>query len=267
MSHFFSRITLAREGLDPQTLSRVLAEDGYQYHALVWRLFPGDGEARSFVFRVDQARGTGGWPSFLVVSRRPPTPVPGLLRVESVRPFAPQLAEGEQVQFCLRANPTAASVVELDAEALARFNAERAAQRGLPPKTHHERRRFHDVIMAAKKRVGHPLPKDASPTAREALAQAANQAAQAWLLAHASAWGLEILHREDFATGALEPALEWSAYTQHRLHNKGRALSFSSLEYQGLARVSDPARLVTALTEGVGRAKAFGCGLLLVRRV
>jgi CRISPR system Cascade subunit CasE len=266
MSHFFSRITLAREGLDPQTLSRVLAEDGYQYHALVWRLFPGDGGARCFVFRVDKDRGSG-WPSFLVVSSRPPQPLPGVLKVESVRPFAPRLEAGEQIQFCLRANPTAASVVTLDAEALARFNAERARQRDLPPKPYHVRRRFHDVIMAAKKRLGHPLPDQASPDAREALAQAADEAAQAWLLAHAPAWGLEVLQQEDFATGTLAPALEWSAYTQHRLHNKGRALSFSSLDYQGLARVSDPARLVTALTEGVGRAKAFGCGLLLVRRM
>lgn len=40
-----------------------------------------------------------------------------------------------------------------------------------------------------------------------------------------------------------------------------------SVTFDGVMRVRDPAALVTLLENGVGKAKAFGCGLLLVRRI
>ena len=264
MSHFFTRVRLDREGLDRQQLARIASGDSYLDHALVWRLFPGDGAARDFVFRADRDR--DGWPTFLVVSAREPGAVPGLLRVDPPKPYVPRLAVGEQVQFNLRANPTEATITLYTEEELAAYNAGRAAS-GKPSKDRQERRTFHDVIMAAKKRAGHPLPRDATEDQRAALEGAAEEAARAWFLKHAGDWGLEVLERENLLTGELEPALEWNAYTPHRMPRQGRELAFSSLDYQGLARVADPEKLASALTGGVGRAKAFGCGLLLVRRV
>ncbi|MDD5297332.1 MAG: type I-E CRISPR-associated protein Cas6/Cse3/CasE [Rhodocyclaceae bacterium] len=264
MSHFFSRVHLDRQGLDRQQLTQLAAGSAYFEHALVWRLFPGDGEARDFVFRVDRDR--NGWPTFLIVSRRPPLAVPGLLEVEVPKPYTPRLSAGELVQFTLRANPTEATEVAFAPEELAAYNARRQAS-GKAPRDHHPRRTFHDVIMAAKKRLGHPLAKDAAPAQRVALEDAADLAARDWFLKRAEGWGLAVQNRESWLDEDEEPALEWDGYTQHSLPHKGGKLAFSSLDYQGLARVSDSEKLTEALIGGIGRAKAFGCGLLLVRRV
>nr|WP_281277565.1 type I-E CRISPR-associated protein Cas6/Cse3/CasE [Hankyongella ginsenosidimutans] len=40
---------------------------------------------------------------------------------------------------------------------------------------------------------------------------------------------------------------------------------FSTIDYEGVARVENPARLQAAMAHGVGRARRYGCGLLLVR--
>jgi CRISPR system Cascade subunit CasE len=39
-----------------------------------------------------------------------------------------------------------------------------------------------------------------------------------------------------------------------------------SVTFEGILRVSDPTRMTELLENGIGHAKAFGCGLLLVRR-
>ena len=46
-----------------------------------------------------------------------------------------------------------------------------------------------------------------------------------------------------------------------------RAGKLVAVSFEGVLRVQDPALLVTLLENGVGPAKAFGCGLLLVRRL
>jgi CRISPR system Cascade subunit CasE len=43
-------------------------------------------------------------------------------------------------------------------------------------------------------------------------------------------------------------------------------LTFASLDFSGVIEVTDPAAFVPALGRGFGRAKAFGCGLMLIRR-
>lgn len=104
----------------------------------------------------------------------------------------------------------------------------------------------HDVLMHAKKR--------AAPGTE--LAKAVDEAGREWILKRAGSWGLEVDER----------ALTQNSYRQNRLQRKGHRIEFSSLDYQGLARVTDSGRLQRALLEGVGHAKGFGCGLLLVRR-
>ena len=46
-----------------------------------------------------------------------------------------------------------------------------------------------------------------------------------------------------------------------------RAGKVVPLSFEGVLKVDDPARLVALLENGIGPAKAFGCGLLLVRRL
>lgn len=51
--------------------------------------------------------------------------------------------------------------------------------------------------------------------------------------------------------------------------NRGKndRLRFSSVDFAGELIVRDAAEVGNALTQGIGQAKAFGCGLLLVRRL
>lgn len=47
---------------------------------------------------------------------------------------------------------------------------------------------------------------------------------------------------------------------------KAPAMRIGVLDVEGTLRVRNPAAFVSAIGHGFGRAKAFGCGLMLVRR-
>lgn len=222
MSHHFSLVRL-HAGLHQTDWLRDLARQGeaYRDHALIWRLFPGQGAERDFVFRrLDEPPN-----SYYVVSARPPAishEDSGLFHVRS-KPYRPAVQMGELLRFELRANPV-----------ISRRSARGRSQR-------------HDVLMQAKR--------SAPPGAD--LAEALEAAGRVWFMERAAHWGLAV-H---------EASLLQSGYTQHRLRRKGQDIHFSSLDYQGVAQVTDAAKLAQALLQGVGHAKGFGCGLLLVKRL
>jgi CRISPR system Cascade subunit CasE len=107
-----------------------------------------------------------------------------------------------------------------------------------------ERRRSirHDLLMDAKRGSG---------------SETVEAAARAWLCERSAGWGLQVQSDSILTNG----------YTQHRLRSAGRAIQFSSLDYCGTARVATPELLIEALLRGVGHARGFGCGLLLVQRL
>jgi hypothetical protein len=59
--------------------------------------------------------------------------------------------------------------------------------------------------------------------------------------------------------------LQVDACTQHR--GKNDRLRISCVDFAGEIKVRDAADRGNALTQGIGHAKALGCGLLLVRRL
>ncbi|MFE7129137.1 type I-E CRISPR-associated protein Cas6/Cse3/CasE [Streptomyces sp. NPDC057617] len=48
-------------------------------------------------------------------------------------------------------------------------------------------------------------------------------------------------------------------------HNRHRGAKVGRADIRGTLKVTDPTTFVTTLTEGLGRARAYGCGLLLIR--
>lgn len=52
----------------------------------------------------------------------------------------------------------------------------------------------------------------------------------------------------------------------HIPREQGRPIVFSALTLQGGLTVTDPTRFIAAIVHGFGAAKAFGCGLMLIRR-
>lgn len=80
--------------------------------------------------------------------------------------------------------------------------------------------------------------------------------------------GREWLDRRAESNGFAIEQLRIAAYQSQQLRKRRQAagIHFSTLDYEGVLRVTDPERLQHALFHGIGPAKAFGCGLLLARR-
>jgi len=110
----------------------------------------------------------------------------------------------------------------------------------------------HDVLMNAKrdaKAEGLP-PVD--------ITQRMEVAAQEWfgMSERLTRWGI-----------SLDYLPQIDGYTQHKTLRKAGVISFSSVDLQGVLTIQDPDVFLTRLKTGFGRAKAFGCGLMLIRRV
>ncbi|WP_375001934.1 type I-E CRISPR-associated protein Cas6/Cse3/CasE [Aeromicrobium sp. CTD01-1L150] len=85
----------------------------------------------------------------------------------------------------------------------------------------------------------------------------------AWLTGRAESLGVAFPHGTDD-----RPNIEITEQGRHVFDRRsaaqghGRRVTIAHARYDGVLEVSDPARLQKALIQGVGRAKAYGCGLL-----
>lgn len=61
-------------------------------------------------------------------------------------------------------------------------------------------------------------------------------------------------------------ALRVDSYNTWR-QQRGKGIELATQDFEGDLTVTEPEKLIVSLLSGVGPAKAFGCGLLLVRRV
>lgn len=202
-------------------------------HRVLWLMFQDIADAaRDFLWR-DEGEGR-----FIVLSHRPPSDPHALFEIES-KEFAPDLRVGDRLRMMLRANPTRASKAALDPEARA------ARQRG----------KRVDVVMHALKDVPQTDWDLCSGRAfeRDRLVREAG-----------TAWLTSIGERSGFAPAG---EIEVGGYVQIPFERRrGRPAGFSQLEFAGEIEVRDPDRFLDRLTRGFGSAKAFGCGLMLIRR-
>ena len=226
----------------------------YEEHQWLWERFflAPRGTPRDFLFRrID----SGVAARFYAVSERPPrTDVPGW----EVKPihYAPKVSIGERLRFDLRANPVITRSGEVRPNA---DDSVKQRDKGTEGRAARHKIVRHDVVMDAKKRLlaerGIARWSDWNDPDKPALYALVHEACGRWLVAAGGNRGFSV----DEAT------LSVDAYTQHR--GKDQTLRFSSVDFSGELTVLDPTRFVTALTQGIGHAKAFGCGLLLVRRM
>ncbi len=167
--------------------------------------------------------------AYMILSARPPVDRHALFEIDEPKPFAPILAAGDRLHFSLRANPV-----------VRRRDSSRP------------RSAKHDVVMDALS----SLP--AGQRAEKRL-DAVQERGLVWLEGQA--------HKTGFAVRASEVTID--GYRQHRIRRNGAAstMSFSSLDFDGVLEISDPAALLAGIGRGFGAAKAYGCGLMLIRRV
>ncbi|MDY0207746.1 MAG: type I-E CRISPR-associated protein Cas6/Cse3/CasE [Pseudomonas sp.] len=185
-------------------------------------------EAQAREFLYREDMGSAGKPEFIVLSDTMPVADETVLNVQS-KSFQPQLSSGQRLGFKLRVNPT---VCITDSQG---------------------KSKRHDVLMHAKKQLG-----DAAMTAAD-LAIVQQQAAYKWIAdeRRLQSWGIE-----------LEALPDMISYEQHKSKKRGgQNVQFSSVDFQGVLTVKEPELFLTQYVKGFGRAKALGCGLMLIRPV
>ena len=165
---------------------------------------------------------------FLILSARPPEDRHGLFEMEEPKPFMPAFEAGDRLRFSLRANP----VIR---------------------RRHVSRRRSvkHDVVMDALR----SLPEGDRSEHR---LRAVCEQGHAWLERQGE--------RAGFAISAGGGRVDGD--DRHRVSRRGadRPMSYATLDFEGLLTVSDPGSFPVAIARGFGAAKAYGCGLMLIRR-
>ena len=227
---FFSRIRLKPEAA-VQAIAELLlpAHDGQTLaarHKLMWSLFADDHDRVRDFLWREDKHGV----FYTLSSRRPESP---LFHIES-KEFAPVLQAGDQLAFSLRANPVVSR----------RQGKGRRGQR-------------HDVVMDRLR--AWEASRDAAGKYSERRIirqQVIQQAGEDWLAAQGQRHGFRLL------------TATCSGYRQHRLPRRegSRHASISTLDFDGLLEVVEPAAFLQRIQQGFGPAKAFGCGLMLIRR-
>lgn len=241
---YFSRIQL--DTAHPRAREALLQAgtgQAYREHQWLWRFFAAEaGTARDFLFRRVEPQGQQPAVVYAVSSRAPQSPHPAW-RVDT-REYAPQLAAGQCLRFELRVNPV----------------------RSIRSDTGGRSTR-HDVVMHAKKRLM------AEHGADRWLQLQTEQTPSTYGLVHTTVadWLLGTDEKEGVAArhgfAVLDDSLQVDAYLQHRFpRREAKPISLSTVDLSGVLQVLDAERFRRALLGGVGHGKAFGCGLLLVRR-
>lgn len=227
---YFSRIKMNLQNSNFSKWVKLIKSDLYNVHQTLWKLFPNQ-EKRPFLFYQDfQQVQTGEF------SLRNQMPVfyivsevaPQLysdLFIIDTKIYAPALHNGQYFDFKLRANPV------------------------IRVRKPHDKSSFtHDVLMHAKKK----LKNKSEPIWPEM-----EKAALDWLLVRSGKYGFKLnadhIHVHE--------------YQCHRLNkkNQNQFITFSSVEYSGILSVENVEIFKKTLFKGIGKAKSFGCGLLLIR--
>lgn len=225
---YFSRITF-NPWVDQQQLAQSLCQDTYREHQVLWKLFDSDPDAsRDFLYRQTMEHGRI---KYYVLSERIPVDHSGIWMIDQAKPYAPKLNAGQRLAFTLRANPV-----------ITVTSPEGKKQR-------------HDVVMHEKKRIDFDrMPKHERPTVQHLIQSSCID----WLQARSEANGFEIESEQVIV----------DAYRQHESFSKQqkKSVRYSTVDFQGLLTVTDAAKFNETLLKGIGKSKAFGCGLLLVKK-
>jgi CRISPR system Cascade subunit CasE len=169
-----------------------------------------------------------GLPAFYSVSKRVPNDRAGVWSVES-KPYMPHVMEGQRLSFVLKANPI-------------------RTKRDENNKQHR-----HDVVMEAKTRMKEDL------LLRPPEAEIVQQAGFVWLAVRAAVYGFSVSDGKVRADG----------YSQLNFVKPkgGKPVRISTIDFTGLLTVTDPEKFTESLYQGIGPAKGFGCGMMMVRPV
>lgn len=225
---YFSRI-IFNPNADHQELARTLCRNSYREHQMLWQLFDDNPDAkRDFLYRQVMEHGRI---KYYVISKRMPVDKTGIWHVDPPKVYNPRLSKGQKLIFMLRANPIVTTTAD------------------------DGKKQRHDVVMQEKKRINYSkIPKNERPP----LQQLVQQSSIRWLSARMDINGFSIDPEQVTVDG----------YQQHRsrINKQQHLIRYSTVDFQGILTVTDIDFFRKALFFGIGKSKAFGCGLLLIKR-
>jgi CRISPR system Cascade subunit CasE len=139
--------------------------------------------------------------------------------------YAPVLTTGQRFAFLLRVNPVI---------------------------TRNGRR--HDVVMHEKHEINYKkMDRKTRPSSQEMVEKAGIK------------W---IQSRAEFSGFSLDDtAIRIDGYQPHTSGRKrgSKEIRYSTMDFRGILTITDPEAFKKTIMQGIGKAKAFGCGLMLIR--
>lgn len=286
---YLSRVRIRPE-IDRQSqLGRLLQHNTYGVHQLLWDLFPG-GQAR-FLYREELAqsqlceegngiKGESIW--YLLSSVQPAQDTP-LFAVDT-RPFEPQLQEEQHLAFRLRANPVVTrngkrhDLVMDEQQSFYRHLSDRLGLQTKGTKQVLRRQLLAPEVAASLLEVLHEYSADLPAILANQPAEALEQVLQERTSQRLASWLCDNKSRRGVFTLATRtvfdeeqdreyerPFFQWSGYQAHALPEKGRSARFCAVDLAGELIVQDPDRLRELIHNGIGPAKGFGCGLVMIK--
>lgn len=291
---YLSRVRLKPDISRNSQLGLLLSDRTYGTHRLLYDLF--DTKERCFLYREEIAKeqmrgetGARGEPIYYLLSSQAPKSETALFLADT-KPFQPDVYEGQRLAFKVRVNPTVSRKGkrhDLVMDEQVRFYQQISQGLGLPAASN---KRGLKTQLLAKKNA-EPLThwlQDYLGNSRyfsclsermpiddllfTALQEATAQRLLTWLTDNPSRAGCfsiaehtvedELLDRE-----ITVPTFEHHAYQAHPIPEKNQGARFCSVDISGELIVNKPKEFTDLLHKGIGSAKGFGCGLMLIKPV
>ena len=242
---WFTRLTLKRDaGAVAPLIAVLVPDDGGEamstIHRLMWSVMP-EAQQRRFDRAAPERQGRAPflWREadegrrYYLLGPQPVENSP-YFEIET-KPFGLALSPGDRLAFDLRVHATVDRKV------------------GETPEGGPVRQRI-DIAMDALSAEEHLRPEQKANRAPRR-APAAEGAAREWLKAQGARDGFRLL------------AMSLAAYRIERVpRGRGKPARLGVFDVTGLLEITEPDLFGTRVRGGFGRAKAFGCGLMLLRR-
>ncbi len=300
---YFSRIRLRPELLSASQLQYVLQDNVYSVHRLLFDLF--NTKERNFIFREEIAReqlthsaGVRGEPIYYLVSaQEPKVPKNSIFLVES-KQFQPKLQIDQSFTFHCRVNPVITKsgkkhdlVMNAQLDFLKAVVQQFELQNQLPVKA--KKSDYKNLLLQKADAVQldqylsnhlqhHPLYTERLQQVSHsnekldwALKANIDETIEQWFSKQGEKrFAQHKAGKPVQQTGGFELATDQNGlkkfqcteYQWHALPKKDKKAGFSSVDLTGELRITDLEAFEYTLFNGLGRSKAFGCGLLLIKR-
>jgi len=266
-------------------------KDSYSTHQFLCKYLFRDESRRNFLFREEENLKEREITYYIVSENKP------ILNVDypefeiETKIYSPAIKEGELLSFNLRANPTISKTVEGKARSkkhdivmnshhvlleniATEININISSKQTKSNKINilltalnlHENYKGIDKLKTIiNNSPVHSTMLQNKVTVSELLYTAmeinADNALKKWIKDKEERYGFKLI---EIGNSVL---LSSDRYMWNTLTKKGKNSGYNSIDYKGQLEVTNTDLFKKLLFEGVGRAKAFGCGLILIQRI